>query len=431
MATTGSAPTTDGIGSLEQTDGIPPWDYYERLRERGDVVWDETLQAWLVSSYELVMEVARKDEELFERNYVPREGRSQLGMTPEEWVWFMSGGSTKAGLSMQTGSDHEHKHRWFMQSFSPRVLKQWRETLFRPICEQEIARFAGAGRAELAGDYAAKVTPRVMAGMLGLPHDDEEWLDHVVGLFGARLALKQRHSFDAAADPEVKERAFAAVRELHEKLRPYVLERRDGTGDDFISIIWRSAPDLFRDDSWDETDVLAVAVSAYASGAGSIARSVVNMLYLALTSPLELRDRLRSDEQALKAFVEESLRLYGPVSWSPRYAKADVELGGAQIRNGDLVLALSLSAQHDPVRYPDPYAVDLERQSPRNHFSFFAGPRTCPGQGLARTELDIILLTLLERLPDVRLDPDAPPPVYAGLLTRSWEPLEVVFSVPA
>ena len=43
-------------------------------------------------------------------------------------------------------------------------------------------------------------------------------------------------------------------------------------------------------------------------------------------------------------------------------------------------------------------------------------------------ELDVILLSIIERLPDVRLDPVAEPPTYVGLLTRSWEPLNVAFS---
>jgi cytochrome P450 len=421
-----NVPTTEQIGSLGETEGVEPWDYYDRLRELGDVVWDETMNAWLVSSYELVKEIGRKDEELYERNYVPREGRKQLGMTPEEWMHFIGGGSTQAQPALLTGEEHERQHRWWMRAFSPRVLSQWRETLFRPICNEEIDRFSGRGSAELVAEYAERITPRVMASMLGLPHDDDAWVARMVELFEARVAVRQRHSLGGDVDAKLRQEALDSTTELHAAIGPYVLERKGSDGDDFISMVWRDAPALFGG-PYEDVDVVGVVVSAWGSGAGSIARGVCNALYLLLRRP-DLHERLLADEETMKNFTEESLRLYGPVSWSPRYTKADVELGGVRIRKGELVIALNLAAQRDERRYPDPTGVDLARPSPRDHFSFFAGPRTCPGQGLARVELDVFLAVLLERLPDIRLDPAAESPRYKGVLTRSWEPLNVTFA---
>jgi cytochrome P450 len=421
--------TSESVRSLTETEGVEPWDFCEHLRERGDIVWDDELSGWLVSSYELVREVGLRDDVDFERVTIPASGRMHLGMTEQEWEWFMGAGSTRASLFMISGPEHAAQHRWWMRALSPRVIEQWRMSLLEPICHEEIDRFAGAGRAELVDDYARRVAARVMAGMLGLPTDDQDWLVALSQSFEARSALMTRHSIDETPDDGLVERALAATQQLYDEMRPFVEERRDGTGDDFISMVWRDARTLFGDD-FGEADVFAAVITAWQGGTGSVTRGAGNTLYVLLAHP-ELRDRLQEDTRSnCAAFVEEALRLYGDRIASSRFARADTTLGGRDIRRGDLVLALNSFADRDERSFRSPDVVDLDRANIRSHLGFFTGARTCPGQGLARVELSAAIAALLERLPDVRLDPDAEPPRFAGLIGRAWAPLNVVFLPP-
>ncbi len=63
MATTARPSLTSaGLPSLTTLHDVEPWPFFEQVRELGPVVWDEGLQAWLVTSHELLKEIARSHE---------------------------------------------------------------------------------------------------------------------------------------------------------------------------------------------------------------------------------------------------------------------------------------------------------------------------------------------------------------------------------
>lgn len=53
------------------------------------------------------------------------------------------------------------------------------------------------------------------------------------------------------------------------------------------------------------------------------------------------------------------------------------------------------------------------------HLAFSKGSYYCPGRWLGKMEAEAAVAELLERLPNVRLDPDMPQPVFCGAVTRS------------
>jgi cytochrome P450 len=84
------------------------------------------------------------------------------------------------------------------------------------------------------------------------------------------------------------------------------------------------------------------------------------------------------------------------------------------------------AANHDPARYGDPERFDIFRD-PQQHMSFAYGPHMCLGMHLARMETTVAVSSLLDRLPGLRLDSDAPPPEIRGLAFRAPKELRVVF----
>lgn len=416
-----SAPTTSAIGSITNTFGREPWEYAERLRGEGDVVWDDGVDAWLVSSHELIREIGSMDEVLWASPYAPDpDGPAPAGLDRDDWLEFYGAGSARF-IGLTKGEDQARQHRWMTRALSKQVLSRWQESLIAPVVQTAIDQFAARGHGELFGEFSDHVAPAVMASIMGLPHDDPDWMRTMRRLADSRVAMKQV-VYDGAASPEFVEEMLGEGRAMQEHLLPFVRARRDGTGDDLISMIWAAGDDFFGP-GWSEIDVLGAAVGVWEAGSHTTRIASSSLLYLLLTDR-SLQEAVRAGgKPAVRNLVEESLRLYGPVFYRMRVAIEDVQLGPVLVAKGQRVLALMTPGGRDPAHYACPYQVDLERPSPRDHFSFWQGRRACAGQALARAELETVLEATVDRLRDLRLDPDAEPPGFHGSIARWWAPL--------
>ena len=110
------------------------------------------------------------------------------------------------------------------------------------------------------------------------------------------------------------------------------------------------------------------------------------------------------------------MRWEPPITTVVRTAVRDCELGGVAVTPGTNVSVSVAAANRDPMRYPDPGRVDPTRRNIA-HLTFGGGPHLCLGMHLARTEATVAINALLDRLPDLRLDPNVPLPRVVGWLS--------------
>ena len=93
---------------------------------------------------------------------------------------------------------------------------------------------------------------------------------------------------------------------------------------------------------------------------------------------------------------------------------------------GSTVMLMLAAANRDETRWPAPDDCDIFR-AVRPHLSFGQGPHICIGMHLARIEMRLALNLLLDRLPNLRLDPDGDDPHIRGQVFRSPTSLPVLF----
>jgi cytochrome P450 len=416
--------TETAIDSYASTRDAEPYAFYDALHATGSVRWDEGLAAWLVGSYDGVKQVLLDDDV----GYAMPDRIGERRKVHAQWA-----GGPRV-ITMLEGEEHARVHKWWMQALSPMRVEAWRASLIRPIIDRTIDRFIASGRAELRSQLADRVPPRVIAAVMGFPWEDDAWVDELTRLNLEVLKIFAAHAAtENGGGREAYERTLAATLDaagkLDELMLPYVEERRSGDGDDLISMLWRDGPRLL--DGWGVRDVLANARMMYQGGAETATHAISDAMFLLLRHP-ELREQIRTGaEHAAACFVEEVIRLFGPVHFRSRQALSDQTVGGCPIGKGQAVIPLVAAANRDPRRYEDANEARLDRPKPRDHFGFHFGTRYCVGAALARAEVLECASAVLERLLDMEPAPDAAEPRMDGWLLRSYRPLNVIFTSEA
>lgn len=120
-------------------------------------------------------------------------------------------------------------------------------------------------------------------------------------------------------------------------------------------------------------------------------------------TPATAADLVKADY--VRQVLDEAMRLYPPVGFLARGVSEADELGGRDVRPGEIVfLAIYAMQRHEmfwdaPHDFdPDNFAPDKVRERHKYlHIPFGAGPRVCVGANFAMMQAQIILTTLLAR----------------------------------
>jgi cytochrome P450 len=293
------------------------------------------------------------------------------------------------------GEEHRRYRNLVVPAFRASRLAAWEASVVRPLLDELLDAIAPRGRAELVADLTAAFPARVIGEILGLPREDQP-------RFVAWSEAINHGTLD-------EERAQRAADEMAAYFAPLIAARRANPRGDLVSELVAAE---IEGERLDDAHVLGFLRLLLPAGAETTFRAFGILLAALLTHPGAL-ERLRADRSRIPAAVEETLRWQTSVNLAARRATRDTELGGVAIPAGSMVYALLASANHDEEHHPDPERWDPERpETP--HLAFGTGPHQCIGLHLARLELRVGVEAVLDRLPDLRLDPDEPSPRIAG-----------------
>jgi len=118
-------------------------------------------------------------------------------------------------------------------------------------------------------------------------------------------------------------------------------------------------------------------------------------------APIEARHV--DDLKETTMFLKETMRVYPPVSSMVRVAAKDVDLGGATIKKGKLIIIPIYAIHRHNLLWADPGRFDPERFTPERevkqvryqYMPFGAGPRICIGASFAMTEATVMLASFV------------------------------------
>jgi cytochrome P450 len=160
------------------------------------------------------------------------------------------------------------------------------------------------------------------------------------------------------------------------------------------------------------------------AGAETTYRLIGSVLFALLAHP-DAMAAVQGDRSSLALAIEETLRWESPVQYVSRETTAPTELSGIALPEGAYLSIAIGSANRDERQFDEPDRFDLHRRND-DHLAFGFGPHFCAGSHLARLEATIALTALLDRLPRLRLEPEAQARIV-GLAFRSPDRLPVRF----
>jgi cytochrome P450 len=345
-------------------------------------------------------------------------GQAALHEAANDWHTFSSdgafGGAARKGeVFVPIEFDppvHLTWRRVLNPMFSPQEMQRLRPAM-NDIADRLIDAFAAAGVVDLAADYAE-------------PLQGEIFFRLVFGLTDeAEISLCRQAAADGvfASDPLVRRAGFMTVSRF---VRQMYQEREERAKQcSVVDLLNRAEIDGAPVTEDKFAGVLSLLVFG---GNETTVNGLLNTLHHLVTNAGD-RDRLLADPSLVRHAVEESLRFESPVIGLARKVTCDVTFHGKDLKAGDTAVLSWMAANRDPAAWEDADTYDLDRERSHAHASFGIGPHRCLGSHLARAILLTGVERLLQRLPDVRLEPGASVPYRTGS-TRGPSRLPAVFT---
>lgn len=365
-----------------------PYPTYAYLREHAPVyraTLPDGLGVWLVSRYADVVSVLKDSRFVKDiRNAMTSEELKQLPQLPEVVR------DLKQNMLDLDNPDHARLRALVHKGFTPRRIEQLRGRV-QQIANELLDKAEAKGTMDLIAEYAFPLPITVIMELLGLPAEDQ-----------AQFRAWSEQSITGNAVTELTESQLAATGAIVDYLKELVEVRRKHPEDDLITALVQAEE---AGDRLNVSEMLAMMVLLLIAGHETTSNLIGNGMLALFQAPDQL-ERLRREPDLMASAIEELLRFSGPLETATeRFASEDIELAGAIIPRGEMVLTVLAAANRDPQMFANPDMLDIARKD-NPHVAFGQGIHFCLGAPLARLEGQIGLATLLQRFP--RLELNAP-----------------------
>ncbi|WNI21420.1 MULTISPECIES: cytochrome P450 [unclassified Streptomyces] len=292
------------------------------------------------------------------------------------------------GFVMMDEPDHGAYRRLLTARFTPKAVQNKLQPYIDKIVDEHLdAIAAGPETFDFVQALALPIPCLVICELLGVPYAD-------------------RDSFHEAT---VDMMDMAKAREERDKGAHWLIDyitrlvaekRRTGATDGILAeLIARTDGEA---SILTERQLIGLGVLLLFAGHDTTS-AMMGLSALTLLTHDEQRRELTERPEKIGGAVEELMRYLTIVQFGlGRVAKEDLEISGAQIKKGELVVVAMNAANRDPRVFQDPDSLDLDRKMVR-HMGFGYGVHACLGQNVARAELRTVLPKLFQRFPNLRL----------------------------
>lgn len=317
--------------------------------------------------------------------------------------------------------DHTRLRNLVTKGFTPRMVTRLRPRI-EELCEQLVDKALEAGEFDLVEMIAYPLPLIIACELIGVPKEAygqvHQWSSDLARGFDHDYTLPE----------ESLQARSAASRGFMGYFRELLNERRVNPADDLLSALSQVED---RGDVLTEQELLATCITTFVAGHETTANLVGTGMLRLLRAPDQIQ-ALRERPELTASAPDELLRLEPSVQITTRAATRPIEVAGHHFEQGEGVVVLINSANHDERVFPDPDRTDVARYSdPMNpakkHLGFSLGIHYCLGAPLALLEMEILLDVVLRKVSKLELISENPP-FKPNVVIRGLESLQVGFT---
>ncbi len=366
-----------------------PYPLYTTLRENAPVHFLPELDMYIVTSYDLLMEVMRNPKVF--SNIAGKGRRGITGSDEAERIVREEGyGRFIPTIVNNDPPTHTSYRALVNDAFRASRVRQM-DVYVHEMADRLIDGFIDEGSCDAVAEFAVPVPMYVIADQLGVPRSEfrtfKKWSDAWV--IGLGLPVPEDVLVDAARQ----------VVEMQHYMVANIEVRRKKPENDILSDLAQAD---YEDPLTGETrkletrEVLSIVEQILVAGNETTSNGIANGIHY-LANDMAMQQRLRQDPSGIKAFVEEILRMESPVQGLFRYETADVELGGVELPRGSAVMIRYAAGNRDNKRFEDSENFNIDRKNNGAHIAFGSGTHHCVGSQLARLEMHASFDAFLRR----------------------------------
>jgi cytochrome P450 len=355
-----------------------PWPIWADLRSRCPVAWTESHGGfWVVSRHDDVQSALR-DWETFSSVHETNGRFGGQAIPPY---------ADRISFVEMDPPESTRYRRLVQGELSPRRVDGMRPFIHEVAAACLRARSTG-GVIDLVADYVNQVPAKVILAMLGF--SPEDW----------HLFAEPSHALNHATPGTAEhDQALRTLEAAGAVVARTVDARCQHPQDDLTSALAHAEIDGERVGRDDVVEMIYVLIMG---GLETVTGTMGNALAY-LDRNRAARQLLATEPERIPAACEEFLRFFTPSRAIARTLRTETELAGVRLRPGDRVLLGLGSGNHDETVFEDPEAVRLDRDC-RRQLTFGSGVHRCPGDRLARVELQAVIEEALRLIPDYTID---------------------------
>lgn len=377
-----------------------PYHAYSKLRDEAPVWKDPITGFFVVTRFDDLRQLLLNTEDFVNgmregqgggRGRLDAERANRMLQLYKDKGWVPA--PTLAG---RDDPNHKQMRAMFNEAFRPKKIDAM-DPLVEQTAYKLIAAFVEDGKCDWVKQFAVPLPLIIIGRQMGVKEEDiwqiKAWTDAWVQRLGMMQTEEQERW---SVEMEIEAQHY--FQPIFEKLR------REPDDTLVSEMVNRVIPEWGRPLNDNELHAEMMA-DTFVGGSETSTNAIAYGVKLLIENPDAWAQLKSNPEKYMRTFVEEVLRLEGPVQGLFRTASRDLELHGVHIPKGSMINVRYAAANRDAGEFACPEALDLERDKPGRHLAFGSGIHHCLGAPLARRELYWSFKALVDHVDEMWFQP--------------------------